>query len=707
MENQLRTYQLENISCPKCAFKLEKEAQNFSGIQSFDLNIATGQLKLKAENEKICHDLTEHFERLGHPSREIQLTDKDNQERKEHKRELKKLAVAGFSAGNIMLFSSAVYTGAEGSFAQLFNWGSFLFLLPSLLYSGQTFFNGFWASLKRREASIDTPIVVALGLGTLLSLYNLLAGSEGIYFDSIANLIFLLLIGRFFLKKFQAKALLESKVQIIPDHYSYKVKTEAGWIQKKASELGPEDEIQVLQDQIIPGDGRMGTASVYVNQSLLTGESTPYLVGPGSPIYAGTQLLSPQLTYKVSSLKDQTRIGQILNDSIQLKLDRSNFVSFIDRLGQNFTIGVLLLSLAGFSYFMLIGDQLAAFDRTLALLVVACPCALAFGFPLVLSLGLQRARNLELLVRSADIFEKISEVKNIFFDKTGTLTQGQLKVIEQSNPLEEAQKQILLHLESHSQHPVAQALIRHLKTDSQDIRFFSRQEFPVHEELGKGVFGEYAGIQYSVRRADSNAIEDNNNVVDFYANEDLICRFSLEDELRDQSKKSVEYLKKIKLESYILSGDHEKSVAFTGENLGIDKYYSELSPEEKLQIIKRHSGKEMMIGDGINDSVALAASHVSVAMAGPIEKLLQTADIVLLNNQIKHIPQVFALSHHIIKTLTWLSLFSISYNVVCAVLALMGYITPLVAALLMPMSSILVIMFSFYRMKEGQWKLSM
>ena len=172
-------------------------------------------------------------------------------------------------------------------------------------------------------------------------------------------------------------------------------------------------------------------------------------------------------------------------------------------------------------------------------------------------------------------------------------------------------------------------------------------------------------------------------------------------------KKSVEYLKKNKLESYIISGDHEKSVAFTSENLGIDKYYSELSPEEKLQMIKRHAGKEMMIGDGINDSVALAASHVSVAMAGPIEKLLQTADIVLLNNQIKHIPQIFALSNHIIKTLTWLSPFSISYNVVCAVPALMGYITPLVAALLMPMSSILVIMFSFYRMKEGQWKLSM
>ncbi len=697
-------FYVPQMHCSSCAWKLEGIAKKIPEVRGFDVQLNNRTIELTSGSHESLNLFEKKAKQAGFTLQDVQSNDDFTVgENKENKRRLKHLAVAGFCAGNIMLFSSAHYTGAEDKIGYIFNLLSFVLTLPVLVYSSQDFYRGFWTSLKNRQASVDAPIVVALTLGTLLSAVNLFYfKSQEIYFDSIAALVFLLLAGRYLLFKLQNKVFQKNKLALIPENQKLKKWLNQEWTTCLPKDLKVQDRVFLEEGQIIPADGVLESERVYINQSILTGESEPFLVSKGQRVYGGTQVVSSEAVLSVVKDQNESRISKLLSESIRLKLRQSKFVSLIDHFAQNFTIAILLISVIVLGYWFLAGETWIGIERSLALLIVACPCAMAFGAPLIVSLAIKKAEGLNIVAKSGDVFEKVNNLKNVVCDKTGTLTKGQLFVTDQSNVLDKKDQKIIAQMEAGSSHPIAQAILKHIgPVECDDL------ELKTKHIDGFGIEGIFENKNYRLSKPnDNDLIANGKTQVGYYVDNQLQCIFSFADQLRHDSSNFVRAMKDFRLNVLLLSGDNHDAVEFTRNQLNIDRdhSFSQTNPEQKLSIISNLKGPSMMIGDGVNDAAALAKASVGVAMAGPIEKILNTSDVILIKNELTKLIDFFKLSHQVRKTLIRLGMFSITYNIICGSLAILGYMSPLFAAVLMPISSVIVSLIVLFNLREKQWK---
>lgn len=688
---------IHGIQCSSCVHLLEQIQDMNAHCKLSRLNISNSELIIHLDLEGKLSDIASLIKAMGYDFTIIKTTENsDETSRLETRQELKRIALAGALAGNIMLFSFAIYTGATGTLLTVFKWLNLALFMPILFYVAMPFYRGALASLKMQKIHIDLPIVIALITSSCLSIYSLLTGGDQFYFDSTSSFIFLILVARFLVKKAQHRFLSHKNLHSYFQNESYLLSDNSSTV--VTENIKPGQKFTVSQDQTIPVDGILVSDRALIDTSFMSGENIPYTFTKGMQLFAGYKLLSASILMVCEKSSDQTRISELLIKSQENLLSKNSYLSLADRLSEKLILYVFILATLVFVGFGLLINFTESFHRALALIVVACPCALAFGSPLTMAMAFRKAQKKGISVRNANIFEKLNQIQNIFFDKTGTLTYGQLQVFETwPETLSSETVDVLIGLEKISYHPVAFALRSHFKKINHDVSFKEHQEI-----FGSGIKGRLNSDNYELRTLSSNLCDDGIDIaIALYKNKEVVCRLYLQDKIREETQTIIHRLRSLGKNCFLLSGDKKRKALAIGEECGIsrEQIFFELYPEDKKDIVRKFPNT-LMIGDGVNDTLAMSSSDISIAIKGSAEMALVNSDIFFLRSGLNPLLDLLQINKSIHQTLKRNLTLSLTYNAIAGTLAILGYINPLWAAVLMPASSLIILLSTLWGFRQ-------
>lgn len=689
-------YQLyvEGMHCSSCIHLIEKLPHYDKSITAARVDFGQSKLFLKVNENFSLSRAVQLLSAMGYKSYFLKPSDENDLNlQKENKALLKKIAVAGACAGNIMLFVIPVYSGLDGNWRTIFNGLSFLLFLPIVFYSGTTFYKSAWAGLKHRIINIDFPITLALLSGFILSTVNLVRGSGHIYYDSTASFIFLILCSRYVLRRIQQKYILSQNLSLSQRHQNFSRLSPAGEEVVSGDDFCEGDIIKVYANQVLPIDGLVESESIYADVSVLNGEPVPRKFEKGMEILAGSKIISDAVLLRVKEIRRHSHLSKLIDQLQSGVWKKSKFVSLTDRCAQVLILSVFSIAILTFLA-LYDSDPQEAFNRSLALIVLACPCALALGSPLAVALAVKKSYEKGILIKNTDAFEKVLKLKNIFFDKTGTLTGTQL-VLTSSVPesLSEKIKQIFVSLEQKSYHPIAFAIRE---------AFPSTKSIPVsdlREIMGKGVCGFIDNHFYEC--SSDNSYFDS-SVISLSLKEDghTISTLQFENPIRPESRETIANLQKRGMNCFIVSGDLQTRVNDVAlvSRLPLGFAHGGMSSIQKQDLIRKYKNT-CMIGDGTNDALALQAADVGIAVAGSTLINLQAADVFFTRSSLSSLLELFELAQKAKKVLVRNLIFSLAYNFVGGALAIAGLINPMLAAILMPISSLIILASTLWGLK--------
>jgi copper/silver-translocating P-type ATPase len=675
-------FYLEGIHCLACLWLIEKLPEFLSSVLVSKLDLERSVATVEVQHGGKFSEVARELNNLGyrpHPLKKNQ--DAADLKIKEERSALIRIGVAGAAAGNIMIYAVSLYGGASHEFAELFNFLTVLFAIPVLTYSAYPFYQTAWNAIKNRTLSIDIPISLALIMGAVMGLYNLFEGVTENYFDSLTTLVFLLLLSRYFLQKIQEKGLSAQDLHFFYQSESVLKRDENNL--ESFKEIHPKfvknnDVLKIRSGEFIPVDGVVLDGSSNLNNSLLTGESLPVKVKIGDKVFSGTQNLNSDLLIKTEKVQDETRLGSILKNVENGWSHRSKMVDLTSKVSKYFTLVVFALSVILYLYLFQKGDSKFAFEQAMTLLIVTCPCALALAVPLTFTRALSKASEHGIIIKNDEVIEKLAKIKHIFLDKTGTVTHGRLQIenFRVLLPSHIAVEDVIASLEQESAHPVAKALMEFAQEKKAKIHSVSDYQ----EIIGKGVEGRIEQHFYEINRDG------------IFENQNLIATFKVKDLLRSDARSVLAHLRSLNLDIKMISGDHQSVVNDIAHEVGLIKTeaLAELTPEQKGELIKM-TPHSMMVGDGANDAVALSNAEVGVAVLGAMDISLRAADVYLT---VPGLVMVEKLIHHSRETMRVIHrnlILSLIYNSISVVAVFTGIINPLVAAIIMPVSSLTVL----------------
>ncbi|MBP9674650.1 MAG: heavy metal translocating P-type ATPase metal-binding domain-containing protein [Bacteriovoracaceae bacterium] len=695
------SFYIEGMSCLACVWVLEKIPQFVPHTQNIHVDLSKSCVKVIIDSEGKFSAVAKMINQMGyvpHPLGE----EEDTQvwQDTEDKKDLIRIGVAAASAGNCMLFSVALYAGALQEFGTFFSWMAFISSLPSIIYGGYPFYKKAWQSLKHREMSIDVPLALSLVLGSVVGFFQLLRGSYDFYFDGLATLIFFILSARYFLKRSSKKGLSASRIARF---------FESGVVQRQNSQtlqfeevykkyIKADDILRVDVGQMIPVDGEIIKGETFLNTSLLTGEMHLTSASVGEKVFSGTLNMGSMFLMQVNSIGINTRLGKILKKVEENWGKRAPVVDIADRMAKYFLTAMILLAFAVVIVWILKGQAGVGIHRALSLIIITCPCALGLATPLALARTMGIASQKGIIVKDEAVIEKVAKTQNVFFDKTGTLTTGSFKVASSQNiatpVVSLSSEEIIYLLEKESSHPIAICLTGYIlqNTFVDKMREILLEE--KKEKVGVGVEGRIQGVIYLLSAMESY---DHKTTLALYEGVErkIIHIITLQDEIRPEAKEIIQKLKKLKIDSYLLSGDNPSVVALVAQELSIakDKAWGHISPEQKYEKVLK-TPHALVVGDGANDALALSSSHVGIAVKGSMELAMRAADVYMTSHHLNKIYQFIILSRETLKVVKRNLWFSLFYNGLGVALALMGWIGPLGAAILMPVSSFTVLLSS-------------
>lgn len=686
---------IEGLQCSSCVHLLEDLPLFEKKIVSSRLNFSKSLLEVETSSDFALGELCQEVADLGYrPTPLLQESDYDSAKQLENRRDLIKIAVAGAIAANEMLFSVPLYAGLKGDLATAFKWISFALFLPLLFYSAQEFYRKSFISLMVRRLSVDMMIVVALWAGFIFSTYSLIKGGDELYFDSTASFIFLILTTRYFLKKYQNKFIHKDIFTELFVNEVYEVaRGENSVFRTSYDQIKENQIIKLHRNQLAPCDAELLSGECEFDTSFLTGEAYPFKTHKHDKITAGSRLLSKDALLLCKVESHQSALAKSLKSLELVGEVKNKFQSMADLVSHRLTLVVFTIA-AGYFFLTYESQGVEAFKRSLALITIACPCAVAFGAPLAQSIGLKKAFKEGFYIRSESVFEKLFQIKKIIFDKTGTLTSTHLELIKTfPNNLAEEDKEIILGLEKQSVHPVAISLKNAWAGTA--VKNISE----IREVIGQGVEGIFNGRTYRLAKPLQQSSGDSLQV-DLSVDGKIVAYLFFQEKLKQESAKLVDKLYDRDYSVMLLSGDGRQRALEIGKQLLIRPafVFSEQSEDSKREIIKKENPC-LYVGDGLNDLKALREAAVSFAVRGPFEATFQVCDIYAPRKNLLSILEIIDLSKKVYRVIESNLMFAIFYNSVGGVLALGGFINPLVAAVLMPISSILIITHTVWRLK--------
>ncbi len=706
---------LEGVHCASCVWLVERVPLVLAGVVRAELNVRRSLATLEWDPQQTSLGAAARLlESLGYPPHPYRGIRKDEIRRKEDRAAIMRIGIAGAIAVNVMLAALAMYSGwltngIETDFERFFRWISLGLTIPAVVGPGRVFFAGAWGALRTRTLHLDLPIAIALGAGFVRGAVNTWTERGPIYFDGVCVLIFLLLIGRYLQLRSQRAATDASELLYSLTPNGARVVGDDGSVNElPAAALLPGMLLEVRAGDTLAADGVVTEGQSTLDLSLLTGESRPINVSSGSTVFAGTLNVSSPLRVRIDRAGEESRVAKILRQVEESTRRRAPIVLLANRIAGIFVAVVLALAVVTFVVWY--GrDPSLAIDNAIALLVVTCPCALAMATPLAVTVASGRAARRGIFVKGGDALESLSHAGTVFLDKTGTITEARTSLVSWHG--DESIKPLVLALERESTHPLADGFCR---------AFASEEALLVESSqhvVGGGILGRVNGhdvvvgspsfvssqLRTSGHATPASRADDNAALTPVWVAVDgeLKARAGLGDPIRADARSSIDALRNRGWDVRILSGDAPEVVHAVGLALGLDasRCVGAASPEEKLRHVEaaRARGERVvMVGDGVNDAAAIAAATVGIGVHGGAEASLATADVYLTTSGLSPVVELCVGAANTMRVIRRNIAFSLLYNAVGVGLAVTGTITPLFAAIMMPLSSLTVVMGSWY-----------
>src|SRR6056297_1086992 len=612
---------LPTIHCSACISKIERALNDHPHVNSARVNLTLKRASIDAEPEVTAEEMRTLVEGLGYEAHELDAgtlnataTDKAGRDL------LMRMAVAGFASMNVMLLSVSVWSGAEDATRDMFHWISAAITLPAIAFSGVPFFRNAWAALSNGRLNMDVPIVLAIVLAIVTSLWETMLSGEHAYFDAALALTFFLLAGRYLDHRTRAiarSAAAELTALEVPRATRL---TDTGDEEiVNVAQLAVGDLILVRPGGRMPVDGGITQGTSEIDRSLLTGETLPVFASEGQAVSAGEVNLTGPLTIRATAVGADTSLHQMADLVAIAESGRSRYTSLADKAAKLYAPGVHILSALAFVGWYLYTFALrTALNIAAAVLIITCPCALGLAVPAVTTAASGRLFRKGMLIKHETALERLAQVDTVVFDKTGTLTAGTPELTNLAQ-LPRADVELALALAQGSSHPLAQAITR----AAREAGIAPAQVTDVTEVPGYGTKAQLNGQEVRLGRASWTGAQGCAETATFLQNGDAApVAFVFADRLREGAAEAVQALKDAGKTVYLMSGDTTPAVEALANRLGITRWLAEALPADKssrIQALNDEGAKVLMVGDGLNDTAALAAAHVSISPATALD----------------------------------------------------------------------------------------
>ncbi len=610
---------------------------------------------------------------------------------------LRAMAVAGFAAANIMLLSVSVWSGAEDATRTMFHWLSALIALPAVTYAGQPFFRSAWTALKARAVNMDVPISLGVILATGLSVVQTARGAEHAFFDAAVMLLFFLLVGRYLdhMMRDRARSAVTQLLSLSPATAS--VVTDDGTRHHVAvARIVPGMLVAVPAGERVPVDGVVCGGESTLDRSMVTGETIPEPVRPGDMVHAGTMNLAGPLTIRVTATGEDTLLADVVRMMESAEQGKASYVRLADRVARFYAPAVHALAAATFAgWLMVTGSAYDAILAAIAVLIITCPCALGLAVPAVqiVASGLLFRRGV--MVKDGAGLEKLAAIDTVVFDKTGTLTLGRPVMVEPA-VISTRMLGLAAGAARDSRHPLSRAVTMAARERGvAPIAVTALREVPGQGLEGRGPDGEIVRLGNRHWCGASGDAPADPAVMELFLkvgfSEPVAFRFA--DRLRPDAGEVIDALRRRGISCEILSGDRETSVEAVAETLGIFHHLGDQTPQDKLAYIERLTANGrcvLMVGDGINDAPALAAGHTSMAPSSASDIGRTAADFVYTGDSLWPVVDAIDVARRTTRMVRQNFILAIAYNVIAVPIAMLGLVTPLIAAIAMSSSSLIV-----------------
>lgn len=686
------------VHCGTCISTIERALRARPEVERARVNLSTKRVSVvwKDQMEGAATDPVEFARAIAATGYESHLFTAAEEASDSLRNQLiRAVAVSGFAATNIMLLSVSVWSGADASTRDMFHWISAMIAAPALIYAGRFFYQSAWNALKHGRSNMDVPIAIGITLSYFISLWETIHHGEHAYFDATASLLFFLLIGRTLdhIMRDRARSAISGLARLSP-RGAMVVGKDGSREYRALEEVRVGDRVAVAAGDRIPVDGVIVIGASDMDVSIINGESAPQQVAIGDPVQAGTLSLTGSLVIEATATAKNSFLAEVINLMEAAEGGRARYRRIADRAAQYYAPAVHLTALfTFFGWGFYDGDWKHALLVAVAVLIITCPCALGLAVPVVQVVAAGRLFKAGIMVKDGSAMERLAEIDSIAFDKTGTLTLGRPHLVDAS-AIDAASFAIAAGLARHSRHPLSQALWR---AATGPVRMIdSVREIPgagVEAEGPEGVY-RLGSRKFACAETACEAGDHGYSEVVLSLDGRELQAFRFEDTLRPGAEKAIARLKGEGFSLGILSGDRAGVVSALANRLGIDNWKAELAPRDKAEFCTRvqaEGHKLLMVGDGINDAPALAAAHVSIAPATAADIGRQAADFVFMRQNLDSVAFAIEASRRAGSLIRENFALAIGYNVIAVPVAILGYATPLIAAVAMSTSSIIVV----------------
>jgi Cu+-exporting ATPase len=699
---------IEGIHCSACVWLNEKVLYKLSGVVEATINYSNNKAKVVWDcNEVNLSKIIETIQAIGYNAYPYDPKVQEERAIKSRNEYYSRILVAVFATMNIMWIAIAQYAGyfmgMERGHKNILNIAEFVLATPTLFYSGWIFFRGAWFGLKNRFINMDFLVAVGATLAYIYSIYAMVSMSGEVYFDSVTMIITFVLVGKYLeiLSKKRAVDTLDKIISSMPTEVIVIKDGVKSFIAVENVEIG--DLIELKSGEKVVIDGEIEDDNGIFDESSLTGESKPVIKNRGDEVLSGTVCIDKVVRYRATKRVDESllhNITQMLSDAVTKK---PKIEQLANSISGYFSVVILLIAIVTFFYWLSVDSLENALIIAISVVVIACPCALGLATPMATLVGVSQSAKKGILFKEAVMLETMAKANLLALDKTGTITEGEPRVVSfrEKSGFDE---RVLYRLVESSTHPISRGVKIFLENRYRGIEDIHIDS--IEDVRGRGLKGRYknsvvAGGNLALLKELGIEIGDGIDGIDseeslfiFVIDGKVVAEFELRDELKYGVKEMVKLLKREGIEVVMLTGDNERVSSKVAKEIGIDMYYSELYPQDKAFLIDRFHNEGfivVMAGDGINDSIALAKSDIAIAMGNGADIAIEVSDVVLLDNAPKTLKDAFFISKRTFANVKQNLAFSILYNIVAVPMAVVGYVNPLVAALSMSLSSLVVV----------------
>jgi len=693
---------IEGIHCSACVWLNEKALINMDGVIATNINYTNNKAKIVWDDDVVkLSEIIDMIRAIGYNAYPYDASLQEEKANKERKDYYLRIAVAVFATMNMMTIMVAQYagyfTGISPEVKHILNLGEWALSTPVLFYSGWPFFKGMYYGIKTKTVNMDTLVATGSLLTYIYSIYITLTRSGEAYFDSVTMIVSFVLVGKF-LEALSKKSIADT-LDIMSQHLVSDVRVieDEQIVTKNVNDVKVDAIVVVSSGDRVALDGEVVDGSGNFDESSLTGESEPIFKQKGDAIISGTVSIDADIKYRVTKDYANSTMSHIVSLLENAMNNKPRIQQIANKLSEYFSSTILLLSFFTFiGWYFYSSNFEQSFMVAISVIVIACPCALALATPVATLVGLSIASKRGILFKEAAQLETMAKADVLALDKTGTITQGRPEVVKEERFVD-FDDSMLYSLLQNSKHPIAKAVATHIYKDEllcYDLESFNNIASQGMSAMYKGkmLAGGNAKLMQKIG-VDVTSSSEHSEFYFAYGGE-LLAKYELFDMPREDAKEAIESIKKMGIAVVMLTGDHQKSAQKVASMVSIEKFESELTPEGKAAYIEKlhKEGKTVvMAGDGVNDILALAQSDIAIAMGNGSDIAIEVSDVVLLNDTFSSLYDSFKISRRTFRMIKQNLGLSLVYNGITIPLAMAGYVIPLVAAISMSISSLLVV----------------